>query len=411
MDLSSVTSPEDLHRLEAAFPAGAIAGCGDMLYPDFRAREIGSLPMLLWAALVWTAGDLSLKDTAAAISAVGVTVSRASLHERFAKSSAWLGMLLSMLLCGNCTFPDEGCVRVLIGDSTSLSGPGATGTNFRVHALFDCATGALAAVKVTDFREGESCDKHRLGPESLVQYDRGYSVSKNLHAHAACGARFLIRCNPKGIRICDPQMRIVKTSRLESSVHTNTPLDIAVRIPARRRSAQGPRWHLARAVAFVDARLIGIRTPAGVMWLLTDMPCDSLDARAAGELYRRRWQIELLFKALKSVAGLDRVKSLSGATAMTWIYGKLILAALAQKRVPSFEPTSERSGEDPYRGSAFSRFRAAYLCVTHLVLGGVMFALTSHERHLRRLRNSPRKRRQQAPVMPIRISNHLPLIP
>src|ERR1043165_2011789 len=406
MDFDSITSPEDLHRLEAAFPSGAVAISGDMFYPDFRAREIASRPMLLWAVLIWTAGDLSLKDTAAALSAVGVSGSRASLHERFGRASGWLGLLLSMLLCGNATYPAEGCVRVLVGDSTSPSGAGSKGTDFRVHALFDSATGALVAVKVTDAHEGESCDKHPLGVESLVQYDRGYCVAKNLHAHAACGAKFLIRCNPNGIRICDTDMRVVKPSRLETSVRTHTPLDMAVLVPARRKWAKGPDWHLARGVAFVAARLIGIRTRAGVLWLLTDMPADSLDARAAGELYRRRWQIELLFKSLKSVAGLDRIKSLSGATAMTWIYGKLILAALAQKRVPAFEPASKRSGDEPYRGSAFSRFRTAYLCVIHVVLGGVMLSLTSDERHLRRLRNSPRKRRQQAPTMPIRISNH-----
>lgn len=116
----------------------------------------------------------------------------------------------------------------------------------------------------------------------------------------------------------------MRPTRLEHRVTADAPLDMPVRIPLRVRGAKGPEWHRHRATRFAHARLIGLRTPKGVLWLLSDMPADALPAKAAGELYRRRWQIELMFKALKSLAGLDRLNS-RGPTARAWICGSSCL--------------------------------------------------------------------------------------
>lgn len=404
MDFTSITTLDDLPRLDAALPQGAIAVSGGMLYSHFRAREFPSLLGVLWGVLMWAAGDLSMKDTAAALSAAGIEVSRSALRDRIAGSASWLQLLLSMLLCGNAAFPakEDACVRVVVGDSTSLSSPGSKGTDFRVHALFDSATGALVGAQVTDAFVGESVSHHILGAESLGQYDRGFSNARNIHAKAARGARFLIRCNPGGIRICDTNGEVMRPADMEHLVRDDAPVDVEARIPARTSAAHGPRWHKHRTVRLAQARLIGVRTPKGVLWLLTNMPAGALPAKAAGELYRRRWQIELLFKTLKGVAGLDRLKCRTDETAKAWICAKLILAGLAQKLVRPFVATEP--GE-PYRHSAFSRFRAAWFVVTHAVLAAAMRALISDEHHLARMRNTARKRCQQAPVMPIRIGN------
>jgi hypothetical protein len=407
MDLPSVASLELLPRIEERLPAGAIAVAGDLFYPDFRAREFPDLKSVLWAVLVWTAGDLSLKDAAAVVSAAGIRVSKSSLEERFERATRWLRLLLSMTLCGNACYPKGGEVRVVVADSTSLSAPGAKGTDFRVHALFDSATGALIAAEVTDASVGESATHHPLGRESLGMDDRGYCNAKNLHSHAARGSRFLTRCNPHSIRLCDASGEVLRPDGLACAVTTDTPIDLPVRIPARLSCAKGPAWHRHPKVRFVEARLIGIRTPKGVLWLLTDMPAEALPARVAGELYRRRWQIELLFKALKSIAGLDRLKS-RGPTATAWICGKLMLAALAQRLVPSFAPDDREHPENPYRDSAWSRLRIGLIAVTCAVLGGPVAALVVDRDHMRRLRNAPRRRLQQRPVAPFNPSINQP---
>ncbi|MGA9390014.1 MAG: transposase, partial [Candidatus Sulfotelmatobacter sp.] len=50
-------------------------------------------------------------------------------------------------------------------------------------------------------------------------------------------------------------------------------------------------------------------------------------------LYRMRWQIELVFKRLKSVAQLGHVPKHDVRSSRAWLYGKLLLTLLAQKLI------------------------------------------------------------------------------
>ena len=54
------------------------------------------------------------------------------------------------------------------------------------------------------------------------------------------------------------------------------------------------------------------------------------DARTILEMYRRRWQIELVFKRLKSIIGLGHLKKTDQETSKAWINGKLLVAFLVE---------------------------------------------------------------------------------
>jgi hypothetical protein len=51
------------------------------------------------------------------------------------------------------------------------------------------------------------------------------------------------------------------------------------------------------------------------------------------ESYRMRWQIELVFKRLKSLAQLGHVPKHDDRSSRAWVYGKLLVALLAQKLI------------------------------------------------------------------------------
>jgi hypothetical protein len=57
-------------------------------------------------------------------------------------------------------------------------------------------------------------------------------------------------------------------------------------------------------------------------------------------LYRLRWQIELLFKRLKSLLHLDTLPSRQGPTAKSWMLARFLAAALAQRLVEPNGPLS-----------------------------------------------------------------------
>jgi IS4 transposase len=56
------------------------------------------------------------------------------------------------------------------------------------------------------------------------------------------------------------------------------------------------------------------------------------DACLILQLYRFRWQIELVFKRLKSLFGYNQIPSKVDVSAKAWFYGKLLLAAFCETR-------------------------------------------------------------------------------
>ena len=80
---------------------------------------------------------------------------------------------------------------------------------------------------------------------------------------------------------------------------------------------------------------------------------------AEGCDYRRRWQIELAFKRLKSLLQLGHLKKVDKEGAKAWLQGKLLVACLIETLILTaerFSPWGYRTGE---RGLAVSAIALA----------------------------------------------------
>jgi IS4 transposase len=49
------------------------------------------------------------------------------------------------------------------------------------------------------------------------------------------------------------------------------------------------------------------------------------------QVYRLRWQLELVFKRAKSIMGLGQLPKYSDASSQAWLNGKLLVAMLVEK--------------------------------------------------------------------------------
>jgi IS4 transposase len=58
------------------------------------------------------------------------------------------------------------------------------------------------------------------------------------------------------------------------------------------------------------------------------------------EMYRMRWQIELVFKRLKSLLGLGHLKKHDEQAARAWLQGKLLVACMIEKLLAMAEHIS-----------------------------------------------------------------------
>ena len=69
---------------------------------------------------------------------------------------------------------------------------------------------------------------------------------------------------------------------------------------------------------------------AGWLVLITTLDA-SWPAPEVLRLYQARWQIELVFKRLKTLAELGSLPKHDEQSARAWLYGKLLIALLGQK--------------------------------------------------------------------------------
>ena len=66
------------------------------------------------------------------------------------------------------------------------------------------------------------------------------------------------------------------------------------------------------------------------MFVITSLPSE-ISADQILSCYRLRWQVELVFKRLKSLLGLGSIPTKTKEAGETWINGKILLSLLTEK--------------------------------------------------------------------------------
>ena len=255
---------------------------------------------------------------------------RVCISEKFLRA-----MFLQTLSFGVDAEPKWAGLRLVAVDATCLSGPGAKTTDQKLHTVYDLCRGAPISVEITDRFGGEALWKHTcFGEGDLVLADAGYGYNKSFRHALQAGAKFLIRFNFATVTLFD---------------------ELGSRILAEEANPQIPEEGAIERIVFMEdwqapLRAVGCRNDLGEpVWLLTSLNRKQLPTNRVRELYRRRWQVELYFKRLKSILDLDELPTRDGPTARPWIWTKLILASLAAlmayERFSPWEPPSQEIKE------------------------------------------------------------------
>lgn len=299
-----------------------------------RCRNIPNAAALLRIALAYAVSDLSLKDVAAwARGQELAEMTGPGLFYRLREAEPWLQELLAHTLAEDVR-PEPTGWPLRIVDATVLTGPGAKGTEWRAHVVVDPVTGKFRSVELTDALGGESLARHSFREGEVVLGDRAYATARGIAAVRASQADLVVRLNPHILRLCSEQRQRFELLREEIPAVGEKTFDLLAPIPPddlpRTKSHQP--WPIKRAKDWIAVRVVAARTRKGeVIWVLTSLSEARLPAPQVLELYRLRWQVELLFKRLKSLLHLDTLPSRQGPTAKSWILARLLAAALAQK--------------------------------------------------------------------------------
>jgi IS4 transposase len=103
---------------------------------------------------------------------------------------------------------------------------------------------------------------------------------------------------------------------------------------------------------------------AGCVVLITSLPREAWAGSRILELYRRRWRVELVFKRLKSLIGLEELRVHDNELVRVWIHAVLLIALLIDAERPSLmrerpdSPPSANRAEDTCPSGGWSRCSA-----------------------------------------------------
>src|SRR5579864_5225925 len=298
------------------------------------------------------------------------------------------GPTFRMSPCSNaCTTARSGCVLCVSNYfgkplRTDLKGPtGRTirivdGTIVREHGKTGSQCRILYSIRlpslVCDFFEvtatigegsGESLNRLPVGPHELILADAGYCSIAGIEYVWQHGADVLIRVNPQSFvaysgsgRRMSLLPRLRTLSKIGQFGEWRVGLHgqgsaFAGRLCAVRKSdcaIQQAHRRLQRR-ASKKQMITRPRTLEFAKYVIVFTTRSSGSTAEVLESYRMRWQIELVFKRMKSLAQLGHVPKHDDRSSRAWLYGKLLVTLLAQKLIrigrdisPSGYPFSAR---------------------------------------------------------------------
>ena len=293
----------------------------------------------------------SLRETALRARKAGLAqLSDVALLKRLRKSSGWLHGLCVALFRerGLAVEPGFG-MRAF--DATTVREPGRTGSLWRVHYSVCLSSLRCDFFEVTPARGaggGEYLARFPVSAGDRILADRGYSTAAGLRHVSAAGGQITVRVNTGGLSLRTPDRApfdlLAAVSGLRRAgavgswpVATAGEAKVCGRICAVRKSAAAAAR--ARKTARREARRQGSEVkPATLAFadyviVFTTFDEEAFGAREVLEWYRLRWQVELVFKRLKSLAQLGHLPKHGDESARAWLYGKLLVALLADKLV------------------------------------------------------------------------------
>jgi hypothetical protein len=306
-----------------------------------RRRKIRDAAALLRLALIWGPGRQSLRAAAALAADAGIAdLSDKAVEGRLRKMGDWLAHILIMMLADRLGHDpgDDGDLMVSLVDGSVVCAPGK-GQDWRLHARYDPGRGRFADLVLTTTREAEAAGRTRICAGRTLIMDRGYARVRNFQAVLAGGADCITRASWNSVKLYDAHgERIDIVALLADTTRTTEvpvwingiahPLRLVMQ-PLPPEQAERQRVRRSRK-ANRNSRKVDPRTlvAAGFLMLITSLPAKTIPAEQVVERYRDRWQVEIGFKRLKTLGGLDELASADPVLARTWLLAHLIATVL-----------------------------------------------------------------------------------
>ena len=291
-----------------------------------RARSVKSAVDLLRLVMAYCLGQTGLRATTAWAEGIGLaSLSNVALLGRLRNVAPWLEQLVAHVLARELPPRKRWNGRpIRLVDATVVPKAGKLGRDgggvWRVHAVFDLPQERFSAFDLTDESDGERLDRASIVKGEIRIGDRGYVNVAHIATVLEAGADIVVRAGWRQVRWLDAKgetvdlLALFKTSRSGRIdrpvwIKQGSGAALALRLVAVRKPKTAAVADIARvrrtAVRKQRDIMPGTLIAAEWMIILTSLGKATMPMAEVLELYRLRWRIELAFKRLKSLVGLN----------------------------------------------------------------------------------------------------------
>ena len=337
-------------------------------------RQGKIIPFEFFASLVFGQMSASRLTLVAQVQSLSETVSRQALDQRYTPEAvafcqAAFGHVLAQTLDWTPTQPQAERLRahfpgVYLLDSTcfdcteslrelfpSCGGDGSA-ANLKVLLRYELIAGRLEPLAVLAGKRSDQGQARqaaeRLQAGELQLQDKGFYDAKAWQAAQARGA-YLLMPLPHAVTLWLTAQPDAQALPLDLAAALKASTTDRLEWPALFLGTAGHRTGALRLVAFRlspesaarhrqglrEAMRTKGRVPsakalelAGWLLLLTNAPPDKLPSAVVAYLYRMRWQIELIFRQMKTVLRIDKSESDNPCRVQSELWARLACAVL-----------------------------------------------------------------------------------
>jgi len=322
-----------------------------------RPRQITNAVDLLRLILAYCLGERGLRATASWAASVGlVDISNVAVLYRLRQCGDWLAALIGQALAAGVPKAGRGrMIRIIDATTVPKAGPAARKKSelWRIHSAFDLPHERFGHFELTDQKGGETLDRIPMVKGEIRLGDRAYLQPDRMAGLLEGGADFVIRAGWKSAHWLDAEggrfdliaeLRAASTRGLIDRpiwIKRKGAAPLALRLVAIKKPAQAAA--AARRKARRDAQReryrLSKQTLEAADWviLVTSLSPEEFATEDVLALYRLRWRIELGFKRLKSLIGLNGPPGTDERSARPHVLAHLLMILLLEPLIDEFE--------------------------------------------------------------------------
>jgi hypothetical protein len=316
-----------------------------------RSRKVRDADTLLRVILLHVGAGLSLRQASARAKRAGLaSLSDVAILKRLRGAGPWLQALAERMYLDSPLRRPLGELpsgrRIRVVDASSVSEPGSTGTDWRIHFVLQLPSLVCDFFEVTAPSGGESYNRLTVRTGDIILGDRGYCHREGVAHVVGEGGDVIVRLNMGGFPLVGEDGAPLDFLGALRSLSTHTPGEWPVTFSAGGKEFSGRLCAIRKsdtAAQEAKAKLLRVASRKGkkvrpstleaaeYIFVFATLDRQYLSTEGVLDLYRARWQVELVFKRIKSLLSVGHLPKHDAESARAWIHAKLLTVLLIER--------------------------------------------------------------------------------